>query len=187
MAARSLTIVDVDASPVRKKRVDKPSAPRKKTISSRDIANLPSNAEITASLQTIKRSAPKKVSTKKTVRVTAPIVTSAETTLKIVRVLSTAPAPKKKLVKTKRSKVVRATVKSIPKKKAPVPTDDHTGHDHEPFSHYPAYGTKIKSSELRSIKRHPLGHLLLEGKLREAGFRGGISSDKKFLERYSTD
>jgi len=40
---------------------------------------------------------------------------------------------------------------------------------------------------LAGIKRHPLGHLLLETKLREAGFRGGISSDKRFLDSYATD
>lgn len=36
-------------------------------------------------------------------------------------------------------------------------------------------------------RRQPLGHLLLEQKLREAGFRGNISSDKKILDKYSTD
>lgn len=41
--------------------------------------------------------------------------------------------------------------------------------------------------ELQTIKRHPLGHLLLEQKLREAGFRGGVSSDKKLLTKYSID
>jgi FAD/FMN-containing dehydrogenase len=37
------------------------------------------------------------------------------------------------------------------------------------------------------IKRNPLGHLLIEKMLREAGFRGGVSSDKHVLEKYSTD
>ena len=37
------------------------------------------------------------------------------------------------------------------------------------------------------IKRNPLGHLLIEKMFREAGFRGGVSTDKKVLERYSTD
>jgi len=37
------------------------------------------------------------------------------------------------------------------------------------------------------IRRNPLGHLLIEKMLREAGFRGGISSDKRVLEKYSTD
>ncbi len=38
-----------------------------------------------------------------------------------------------------------------------------------------------------TIKRHPLGHLLIEKMFREAGFRGGISSAKHILEKYSTD
>lgn len=37
------------------------------------------------------------------------------------------------------------------------------------------------------IKRNPLGHLLIEKMFREAGFRGGVSSDKHVLEKYSTD
>jgi len=37
------------------------------------------------------------------------------------------------------------------------------------------------------IKRNPLGHLLIEKLFRESGFRGGISSDKKILDKYSTD
>jgi FAD/FMN-containing dehydrogenase len=38
-----------------------------------------------------------------------------------------------------------------------------------------------------TIKRNPLGHLLLEQLLREAGFRGGISTKKELLDAYSTD
>ena len=38
-----------------------------------------------------------------------------------------------------------------------------------------------------TIKRNPLGHLLIEKLLREAGFRGGISTKKELLEAYSTD
>jgi FAD/FMN-containing dehydrogenase len=37
------------------------------------------------------------------------------------------------------------------------------------------------------IKRNPLGHLLMEKLFREAGFRGGVSSEKKLLDAYSTD
>jgi len=37
------------------------------------------------------------------------------------------------------------------------------------------------------MKRDPLGHLLVEKMLREAGFRGLISSDKELLHTYSTD
>lgn len=39
----------------------------------------------------------------------------------------------------------------------------------------------------RGIKRNPLGHLLIEKMFRESGFRGGISSDKRILDKYSTD
>ena len=39
----------------------------------------------------------------------------------------------------------------------------------------------------KTIKRNPLGHLLIEKLLREAGFRGGISSRKDLLEAYSYD
>lgn len=38
-----------------------------------------------------------------------------------------------------------------------------------------------------TIKRNPLGHLLIEKELREAGFRGGISTKKELLDAYSTD
>lgn len=48
-----------------------------------------------------------------------------------------------------------------------------------------AIAKKIQKTEI--IKRNPLGHLLLEKLLRENGFRGGISTDKKLLDAYSTD
>ena len=38
-----------------------------------------------------------------------------------------------------------------------------------------------------TLKRNPLGHLLIEKLLREAGFRGGVSSSKELLDEYSTD
>lgn len=38
-----------------------------------------------------------------------------------------------------------------------------------------------------TLKRDPLGHLLIEKKLRENGFRGDVSTDKADLDRYSTD
>ena len=38
-----------------------------------------------------------------------------------------------------------------------------------------------------TIKRNPLGHLLLENLLCEAGFRGGVSTNKELLDAYSTD
>ncbi len=45
----------------------------------------------------------------------------------------------------------------------------------------------IKKTTTETIKRAPLGHLLIEKKLRDAGFSGGISTNKGILEKYSTD
>lgn len=42
-------------------------------------------------------------------------------------------------------------------------------------------------SILKDIRRDPLGHLFFEKQLREAGFRGLVSSDKLLLDAYSTD
>jgi FAD/FMN-containing dehydrogenase len=47
--------------------------------------------------------------------------------------------------------------------------------------------TAKKITPTETIKRNPLGHLLMEKMFREAGFRGGISSDKELLSTYSTD
>jgi len=46
----------------------------------------------------------------------------------------------------------------------------------------------VKKLELtQTIKRNPLGHLLIEKILRENGFRGGVSTSKELLDAYSTD
>lgn len=45
----------------------------------------------------------------------------------------------------------------------------------------------VTKKQLAHIPRQPLGHLLIEKALREGGFRGGVSSDKSILDRYSTD
>ncbi|MCA9361333.1 FAD-binding protein [Candidatus Kaiserbacteria bacterium] len=45
----------------------------------------------------------------------------------------------------------------------------------------------ITKKEVMNIPRSPLGHLLIEKTLREGGFRGGISTDKNVLKKYSTD
>lgn len=46
----------------------------------------------------------------------------------------------------------------------------------------------VKKLELKqTVKRNPLGHLLMEKMLRENGFRGGVSTDRDLLETYSTD
>jgi FAD/FMN-containing dehydrogenase len=96
---------------------------------------------------------------------------------------------KKTVSKTKSVKKVKATPKKAVKKvtKKKVVTKKIT------VKKAPA--TKKKSVAKKSpapiaitpIKREPLGHLLIEKLLREAGFRGGVSTNKDILTRYSTD
>ena len=45
----------------------------------------------------------------------------------------------------------------------------------------------VPNQPLPILKRNPLGHLLIEKMLREANFRGGVSTDKHVLDKYSTD
>ncbi len=54
-------------------------------------------------------------------------------------------------------------------------------------AHREAVSIAKKISPTSAIKRNPLGHLLMEKMLREAGFRGGISTKKEMLTAYSTD
>jgi FAD/FMN-containing dehydrogenase len=192
MAVRSLTIVDVDARPARKKTVAKKAVPKKTAVLSRQVhtkLTMPTNAEILASLQKTKNKVSKKSAAKAdrtaTIADNPTPMQSAESTPVVV---STLPTPKAVKKSAPKKALVKSAGKKSSKKTAMALADDHAGHTHEPLSHYPsAPHAKIKNSELRLIRRHPLGHLLLETKLRDAGFRGGISSDKKFLEKYSTD
>ncbi len=81
-----------------------------------------------------------------------------------------------KLGGTKKAIAVRAVAKkSVRKTVTPKPT---------------LAAMKKAAQEIQktaTIKRNPLGHLLLEKLLREAGFRGGISTKKDLLDTYSTD
>lgn len=73
--------------------------------------------------------------------------------------------------------------KTTPAKKTATKKATHD-HKHEA----PVFKmTQLKPGERINIKRDPLGHLLVEKMLREAGFRGVISSEKSELEKYSTD
>lgn len=65
----------------------------------------------------------------------------------------------------------KVTKKALPKKRSPSSVSELV--------------KKIEAT--KSIKRNPLGHLLVEKMFREAGFRGGISSNKKLLDAYSYD
>ncbi len=94
----------------------------------------------------------------------------------------------KKGVTKKPVKKVVAVKKSLAKKTTPDINHDHDSHDHShtfPLSRVPV--RPMAGKDKIAIKRHPLGHLLLEKKLREVGFTGGVSSDRSVLEKYSTD
>lgn len=98
---------------------------------------------------------------KKVVKKTTPKKTGVKkTTLKKAAV-------KKKATASKKS----ATKKAEPKVKVALPPVDRldTG----------------KSTE--GLTREPLGHLLVEKMLREAGFRGTVSTDKALLDKYQHD
>lgn len=63
----------------------------------------------------------------------------------------------------------------------------HPDHEH---LHKTAAALKSRASATEqklAERRQPLGHLLLEKKLREAGFKGTVTTDKAILDRYSTD
>lgn len=99
----------------------------------------------------------------------------------------------------KRGGTKRAPAKKVAKK---TPARKTTTKRKTPTKATKAKGTKKTSSasktaliqqaaqkikKTNTIKRNPLGHLLMEKMLREADFRGGISTKKELLDAYSTD
>lgn len=107
------------------------------------------------------------------------------------------------LVKRARSKTKRTAkavvvekAKTIKVKKTPIKTKASKATSKVRLTKKSKETEKVISPELPEvspkplisiIKRNPLGHLLIEKMLREAGFRGGVSTDKHVLEKYSTD
>jgi FAD/FMN-containing dehydrogenase len=75
----------------------------------------------------------------------------------------------------------KAVKKTTTKKKAPKKVTKKTSKK----------ATKVKAATTKAMttsgKSHPLGHLLIARLFREAGFRGGISSQDSLLDAYSTD
>lgn len=79
----------------------------------------------------------------------------------------------------------RATKKAPAKRVARKTTSKKTPKKRSQRSTLQATAEQIKPTD--GVKRNPLGHLLLEKLLREAGFRGGVSTKKDLLDAYSTD
>lgn len=128
----------------------------------------------TAAKKAVRKTAAKKV-TKKPVATKAPKKTAAKkkTLAKKATVKKTAkkPAATKTTKKTTVKKTVTKATKKATKKTS---TTSSTA-------------KPVTKEELIHVRREPLGHLLVEKLLREVGFRGGVSSDKAILDKYSTD
>ena len=82
-------------------------------------------------------------------------------------------------------KKVRTTKKSSPARSAsalpratPRAAATHHGHTHKAVR---------TTKKIEAPAREPLGHLLVEHALRDAGFKGEVSSKPEVLERYATD
>lgn len=105
------------------------------------------------------------------------MATRSSTATKVAIKNNTRTAPVKKSSRKKAAK--KAPVKKTTKKSA-VKKSNQTATK--------TIQSAAKKLELtQTIKRNPLGHLLLEKLLRENGFRGGVSTNKKLLDAYSTD
>jgi FAD/FMN-containing dehydrogenase len=90
--------------------------------------------------------------------------------------------------KRKKAPAIKRNIATVPKKPAAKTVTTKkvsvkNTHEHTPS---PTIAYFLKGP-MPTIKRNPLGHLLIEKMFREAGFRGGVSSDKPILEKYSTD
>lgn len=113
-----------------------------------------------------------------------PITAVAEKTKKVtVSRLAAVATPK-------RPKTTRPTT-TLPKKTRTTtakPTPKKTPASRTPKKlALPTVVPPLRPGQLVNLKRDPLGHLLVEKLLREAGFRGLITSEKSALEKYSTD
>lgn len=99
--------------------------------------------------------------------------------------ISSSTALKVKNLDARAKKVVALkTNKLTPTTKKPKAA---SAYSHAELYHSAAPVLPTVSGNKPIIKRNPLGHLLIEKMFREAGFRGGVSSDKRVLEKYSTD
>lgn len=158
MAGSSLTITDLDSGrKAQKKPVSKPAA---------------------------------KVVTEKTTKKTKAVSVVKKDIVKAPVAATPKKAPVKKTVR-KKTKTAQKTKNSKQTKAAETPIT---------LSYPPKYVLKRDAVEkaervpktkdaslIPHLKREPLGHLLVESLLREAGFAGGVSTDKAILDKYTHD
>jgi len=161
----------------------------KPSIKPPSLSKKPVVAE-TAPVEKIKIATPKKVVKKvvktktakkpkaKVVKVKAEKTTKKPVAIKV-------PKEDKKEKAAKVEKKVKSKVKAkTTKKKEDIKTTEDTSVLDKIAS---AMQIGKKNPPPSQFKKNPLGHLLVEKMLREAGFRGGISSDTHVLDKYSTD
>ena len=89
-------------------------------------------------------------------------------------------APKKRVVK-------KAPAKTAAKKQSPKKTATKSTRASSQTQTASIKNAVQKFQVTETVKRNPLGHLLIEKQLRDSGFRGGVSTDKALLDAYSTD
>jgi FAD/FMN-containing dehydrogenase len=95
-----------------------------------------------------------------------------------IRSTKTKPVQKRSASKNSAAKTTAVSPKKVATKKQPSVKKRPPATIH---------AESISSFSPATNKQHPLGHLLFEQRLRQAGFKGGISTDNLFLDAYETD
>jgi len=112
-----------------------------------------------------------------TIAINKKVVKKTAVTKAPAKKATTKATPKKTVKKAAPKKAVKKTTAA---KKTPKKVTKKT-----------SKATKAKTTTTKAMatsgKSHPLGHLLIARLFREAGFRGGISSQDSLLDAYSTD
>ena len=158
-----LNVVDLDT---------KRTATRTRTKAGVSKRAKTSPKKVTAPIKTKTKTAPKKAEKKKVIK---------KTTKKAVKKTAVKKAVKKSVAKKGIKKTIKKETTTAVTLQRPEPKAKKTGQNKGVTVH-------LNSNKSTStLKREPLGHLLVEKKLREAGFGGGISSDKTVLDTYCTD
>lgn len=167
MAGRSLTITDLDSATKTKKA----SSKKPSKSATRKVAK-------TAVKKTVKKTVAKKATKKATAKVTdAKVVKVKKKTT--TKKKTTKKATKKTVKKTTKKQVVKKTEK-LTEETLSYPPKYVLQHDEpdKPFK---------EPTPPKRKKNQPLGHLLVEQILLEAGFAGGVSTNNDILDKYSTD
>ena len=114
------------------------------------------------------------------------MATRSSTATKIAITNNTRPQKAAKAAPKKRA-VKKTPAKAVPKKRSPKKTATKSTRASSQTQTASIKNAVQKFQVTETVKRNPLGHLLIEKQLRDSGFRGGVSTDKALLDAYSTD